>query len=562
MSNKGIISSIKTYKCGSIFLQYMFFFFIVFAVFFSVLVVLWNENMNSKAKQDNEIRFYDASLTVQQFIDDGINSVNNNYLNFKESEDLEVLYKNANFSDTSFINAISRMTRQLNNCVLAGTNIVSVYLYSPENDYVFTTNNEWCTSNYTEYFVHQFMFDNYKKNKMAVSLNTVERTNRKCYFITVIYPVETTGGKTAYLAYNLDVERIASKTEYPVCINDAEGKLLYASHTISKFANYKKRIINVGNDNFEIYVANNVKVNLMPGYMYALAVLIIILLSAILSSCSASVLYIQMDKICNVVQLPINADDVEGVYDGKNELSNILMNIRQLVIQREKNQSERDKLVTEFNKVQATALQLQISPHFIFNTLNLISSVSLVETRHETKITIIVEKLSHMLYAAINTNKIICNFREELSYTKDYLQIQHMKYENFDVIYDIDDVFMQYPIVKFTLQPILENALHHGILACRDCEGLIMLSAEKENDRYYIISIRDNGAGMTDAEIKALNDKIKDTDTAPSKSIALWNTNKRLELSFGKPCGITVKSSGNGCEVLVRLPIISTKSEF
>jgi two-component system sensor histidine kinase YesM len=214
-------------------------------------------------------------------------------------------------------------------------------------------------------------------------------------------------------------------------------------------------------------------------------------------------------------------------------------------------------------------LQSQISPHFLYNTLDSIRGELFIRKMYDLSDTL--EALSSIYRFKIDQKKMLIPFAEELANTEKYVQIMRFRFTNrfqflkyFD---ETDEVIMNYTMPKLILQPIVENAIHHG-LETKIGTGLITLSVHY-TDLSMVMSIADNGSGIDSHTLEALNLSLAnqeepETTDAPKKNrngIALYNINERIHLLYGKQFGISVASSPNcGTQVqmiLPRSPVIS-----
>ena len=151
-------------------------------------------------------------------------------------------------------------------------------------------------------------------------------------------------------------------------------------------------------------------------------------------------------------------------------------------------------------QAELESLQSQINPHFLYNTLTSIKAV--INRKDSNKALNIVQNLSDIFRYNLNRGKYIVKFSEELEHVKKYLFIQECRFmDKFEVFFDIDEEVLNFDIVRLTLQPIVENALYHGIEAKRG-KGEIRIAAKIFNDKYYIY-ISDNGIGIPAEELSA-----------------------------------------------------------
>jgi two-component system sensor histidine kinase YesM len=149
--------------------------------------------------------------------------------------------------------------------------------------------------------------------------------------------------------------------------------------------------------------------------------------------------------------------------------------------------------------------------------------------------------------------------QKELNHIENYIYLQQMQYdEPFEVFYDIEDGTKKCKVLKFILQPIVENAIRHGFKD-RSGKGTIEISSFIENN-YLFLTVQDDGKGMTEEKVKELNDYINEKQeqvlTGYKKSIGMRNVNLRIKLCCGDLYGMAVKSKENmGTQVVFKLPV-------
>lgn len=210
----------------------------------------------------------------------------------------------------------------------------------------------------------------------------------------------------------------------------------------------------------------------------------------------------------------------------------------------------------KLRKAEFDLLQAQINPHFLYNTLDAI--IWSAEAGKQKQVVNMVGNLSDFFRLSLNKGKEIVLVEEELNHVKSYLEIQKIRYQdimNYEV--DVPSSLFENKIPKLTVQPLVENALYHGIKNKRG-GGTIEISG-RESSYYFEISVKDNGIGMTEERLAAVRQAIKDGSNDRSVVYGLYNVNARIRLNFGDEYGIRVDSKyGEGSTVTIRLPKIST----
>jgi two-component system sensor histidine kinase YesM len=207
---------------------------------------------------------------------------------------------------------------------------------------------------------------------------------------------------------------------------------------------------------------------------------------------------------------------------------------------------------TRLRKAEFEVLQAQINPHFLYNTLDAI--VWLAEAGESKKVVSMVESLSEFFRTSLNQGKDIITIKEEIQHVGSYLQIQQVRYQDI-LTYEIDipgDLY-RYTIPKITIQPIVENALYHGIKNKRG-QGMIKIEGQKNEDS-FTIKISDNGIGISPERLEQVRDGIKNKVPTQNDIYGLYNVNERIRLNFGENYGISIESIyGEGTVVSIILP--------
>jgi len=211
--------------------------------------------------------------------------------------------------------------------------------------------------------------------------------------------------------------------------------------------------------------------------------------------------------------------------------------------------SEIDYQKELLSKAELKALQAQIQPHFLFNTLNTIVSFCRTDPEKARELLL---KLSYYLRNNFKTTGDFITLKEEILYIESYLTIEQARFsDRLKVEYNIEKD-IQCKIPPLIIQPIVENAVKHGLMT-RKSGGKIVISA-KQAEEYVIITISDNGIGMSDKQVKSLfNNNIK-------QGIGVNNVNNRLKSIYNT--GLEIKSEeGEGTTVIMKIPIRGEKHD-
>ncbi len=225
----------------------------------------------------------------------------------------------------------------------------------------------------------------------------------------------------------------------------------------------------------------------------------------------------------------------------------MLAQIRQLMDQ---SVQEQKKL----RKAEMVALQEQIKPHFIYNTLDLI--IGLLETNKNEDVINMVEALGAFFRISLSHGQEFIALRDEIAHARNYLYIQRFRHgEKYDYSFQIDERILTAKTIKLILQPLIENAIYHGV---REFEngGLIVLKGYLDETAGLIfLEVSDNGLGMTDEQLLAINCCLQESGTN-QRYFGLRNVHERIRLAFGAEYGLELKATpGGGVTAVVRLPV-------
>jgi two-component system sensor histidine kinase YesM len=208
----------------------------------------------------------------------------------------------------------------------------------------------------------------------------------------------------------------------------------------------------------------------------------------------------------------------------------------------------------QLRKAEFELLQAQINPHFLYNTLDTI--VWSAAAGNQKQVVKMVGSLSDFFRSSLNKGKEIVTIRDELQHVRSYLEIQQIRYQDI-LSYEIDvpEELFDYQIPKITIQPIVENALYHGIKNKRG-GGTIVVSGKDEGET-MLIQVKDDGKGMKPERLKEITKGLEGEKLENSAIYGLYNVNERIRLSFGEEYGISVESEYEvGSCVSIRLPKI------
>lgn len=210
-------------------------------------------------------------------------------------------------------------------------------------------------------------------------------------------------------------------------------------------------------------------------------------------------------------------------------------------------------------ELEFQALQAQINPHFLYNTMDIINWMAY--EHKETEICNMVQSVSRLMRLSISHKAGNLTLEQEISYIRDYLYIQKVRYgERLEVLYQIHEEVNKQVIPKFTIQPLVENSIVHG-LEGSDGKCLVLISARRCGETVEIL-VKDTGRGIDDERMRELRDsqEIKTSSSSPHAHIGLYAVDQRIKYLFGVQYGLTIQSrQGEGTAITIRIPFTDGK---
>ena len=243
--------------------------------------------------------------------------------------------------------------------------------------------------------------------------------------------------------------------------------------------------------------------------------------------------------------------DAEGSYEIRHLGQSVQNMAKQIQVLMADIVSEHEKK----RKQEFDTLQSQINPHFLYNTLDII--VWMIENEKPDQAVKAVTALARFFRISLSRGKSIITVKDELEHVRNYLMIQHMRFKNrFSYTIEAEDEVLELASLKLMLQPLVENAIYHG-MEFMDGDGEIFISAWKEGEDLYL-KVSDNGLGMTEEQVARLFSDTPHTGSSRGSGIGVKNVNERIRLYFGSEYGLSIESEPDeGTVVTIHLPAVA-----
>jgi two-component system sensor histidine kinase YesM len=237
----------------------------------------------------------------------------------------------------------------------------------------------------------------------------------------------------------------------------------------------------------------------------------------------------------NDLQALVTSDNVDEITELGMSFNIMIGKIRELLDSKIKEQEN-------LKKAELRALQAQINPHFLYNTLDTI--IWMAESKKTDQVIEIVSALANFFRISLSKGKDWITIGEEIERTRSYLAIQKMRYRDImDYEIQVDEGVLDNTILKLILQPLVENALYHGIKNKRQ-GGTITVRAKQENEHEVLLEVEDNGIGFTPEKLAQLQVELEDDsgEIRLESGFGIGNVNKRIRLYYGKQYGLSINS--------------------
>lgn len=537
-----------------------------------------NINMLNQTKTNIDLIFNEIDTLNIQF-----DSATNVALALKNIEKKETVYS----SDLASIDAISFF---LNSYVNSKPYIYSIHIYyENESNRFYTSNNgieyldNYFDSSWYKSYIHhdskenmwietrnikQYDFEESGTklvtvyNKMRLN-NGVIVLNIKADYIQSLLNKSVTAPEQKIFILDENNNQIVSNASYNN-INNSDIKQFLKSDTNTIYSPSQNKFLNRSIIHSDRFSWNYISV-IPESILYYVSIrlrkytIILLLVSFILGLIITFHLtrrnYKQISNIISIIDSAKNNQALPMVSsNAKNEYSYIIENLLTAFIEQHYLKIQLSERKYKLENMELIALQSQINPHFLYNTLHTIYWEVIKVAGSNSKPVNMIENLSDILDYSLTTPCSKVSMEDEIKYTKTYLNIQMTRYtDKFDVIWAYKENVKPVSTIKLLIQPLVENCIYHGIKN-KEGKGKIKIKISLKND-LIMLTIIDNGIGI---DVETLND-IKSklvSDGEYSNHIGLFNTNKRLKLTYGDNYNLRINSKlGVGTVIYIKMPV-------
>ena len=579
---KNIWFNIRHFKFNSIFLRTFLFITALTVIPFIVLSIMFYSNTLKNIREEIALEnsyIFDNSVNI---IDRTLMEVDTLSSSLASNESTQ-LYTINNVSTDSF-KTISRLAKTL---PIIYRYIDSIYIYSEPTDTVIMDNNSIPLSDLsdTDWISAYHAFTSPKGTIIPRSKNNVYPQ-----LITIIKPIYVADEKKGAIIMNINTQSIYNSMLYQqykdgrlFFLVNADNKIIISSelsyfntypdnigpNTLTIESNPKNSVYEINDKNYVVLsgdssISDYKYISAYPLELYEhklstmklqiIGILLLLMIIIFILAYVASVRsYSPLNEIISFLdnsQPP--ADSIEE--EDKNELMYIINSIQTHINDKTKMAEILEERMKLLRKSQYDMLQTQINPHFLYNTLETINWMAYNMSNSENPVSKSLINLASFFRNTLTSGYFV-SIENEIKYTKEYVNILALRYGDlFDIEWDIDESILSYTIIKICLQPIIENAVYHGIKQKND-KGLIKIKGLCD-DNNIILIVSDDGIGIEKDALDELNKTLSETSFTNEKShIGLSNVNQRIKIIFGDSYGIHVESTvGVGTDVYVTIP--------
>lgn len=579
---KNIWFNIRHFKFNSIFLRTFLFITALTVIPFIALSIMFYSNTLKNIREEITLEnsyIFDNSVNI---IDRTLMEVDTLSSSLASNESTQ-LYTINNVSTDSF-KTISRLAKTL---PIIYRYIDSIYIYSEPTDTVIMDNNSIPLSDLSDTdWINAYRAVTSPKGTI------IPRSKNNVYpqLITIIKPIYVADEKKGAIIMNINAQSIYNSMLYQqykdgrlFFLVNADNKIIISSelsyfntypddiglNTLTIKSNPKNSVYEINDKNYVVLsgdstISDYKYISAYPLELYEhklstmklqiIGILLLLMIIIFILAYVASVRsYSPLNEIISFLdnsQPP--ADSIEE--EDKNELMYIINSIQTHINDKTKMAEILEERMKLLRKSQYDMLQTQINPHFLYNTLETINWMAYNMSNSENPVSKSLINLASFFRNTLTSGYFV-SIENEIKYTNEYVNILALRYGDlFDIEWDIDESILSYTIIKICLQPIIENAVYHGIKQKND-KGLIKIKGLCD-DNNIILIVSDDGVGIEKDDLDELNKTLSETSFTNEKShIGLSNVNQRIKIIFGDSYGIHVESTvGVGTDVYVTIP--------
>ncbi len=575
MNYKSIIKMIKHHRWKSIFFKYLKLMIVSLLIPVSILILISAYLWNANTEKNTENIFSSSSQKKFFEIQSVFDTMYNNAISLYRDISVITYINSPNpaATDAESVLNLNALNTKLNSKLQSiYFEICGVCLYSKKNNYILSKDGIFSYND----FDNKAVLD--KASDGSYFQGNIRFSNSDCFAVT--FPLYTASYNTidGFLIYFINCEAfkqslgLSSEANEEVYIRNHNNEIVFAADEnyssifkiidkdnsirtdkISVIKSNKNYISVLYDKNYNIDYVSTIAYSPNVSNIFTFVFIILITLVVALFNGIYSSFYIYNTLINTLTAIGL---DPSTNTSNSNEIEYLKTNFINIMQSQKNMEYKLLSMLSDLKKSQMIALQAQINPHFIFNTLNVVNFMIIKLTGSDNPPAKVIRYLSEILDYTLDTSTNTTTVANEIYYIEKYIQIELIKKDySFSTDIDVDSSLNDIQIPKFILQPIVENSINHAFRYDSDEKYLIKITVRAEKD--LIILVDDNGCGIDDEAYEMLCKKLQNYNAViESPHIGIPNVNQRIKLICGDNYGLRIQRKEHGTSIKITLPIV------
>ncbi|MEH7331923.1 histidine kinase [Neobacillus drentensis] len=560
----------------------------------SAAIPLIHFNLKEKINQENLNLLNQIQMNVEMIFDE-LNSINLTIAaSAVEFIDLQNMLEKEWLDQEDYVKLAS-IKNTIDSPAIAHPYVDSIYIYIENDKNRFLTSttggvvdlNTFEDTSWYESLIKENSSDKVWTKKRTIVRKPENFPAKKIEVISVYRSFTLANGDLGYIVLNVNTtylkDYLNSLYKMPgqnILVMDMTNQVLFENHPVHLTSSEIERMVTTQNEIDTLKIQNEASIvfklesekyswlffSSIPKsslyklpYQLIMVTIILLFLSIIVAGISAYFLTKRnFADIRSIITILNKAEKGEPLPHLPTVIKDVHSFIIHKIVTNFMEQSYMKVLLSERKyKMQALELsmhQSQLNPHFLFNTLETINWKVISLTKRPNEINDMIDHLANILRFSLDANDDLVVLKDEIKHTKSYVEIQKIRHKDqFTCVWELDEGIEKYYVVKLFLQPLIENSLEHGMTGL---ERTLSIKVRIKNSASFLnVSVIDNGTGIGAEKLMDIRSKLESAYSS-SDHIGLYNTNKRLQLTYGEKHGITIRSKlGWGTIVDVKIPI-------
>lgn len=583
-------SNIRHYKFHSLFVRNFIIILLVIMIPLDIISLFFYTNSSKSMRQEMYQTNYNFIYTVRSIMDTLMSEMQTLAINTSMQAEIMTYFMSRpkagadNAAQTTLVNFCKNYT-------YTHSGLHSIYIYCSETDTILSGSETYDFAAFSDTGWHdEYEAIHYDEARIILRA----RNNYYPYFLTIIKPVFSTDvDKAGAVVVNVNIQELTevfhtldNPTAQKIYLVDNHNRIIYSEVQNDILQDVNQIALptaifaakEAGNISFKqngiSYLFSDIASQYFDWHYYCAApidldserslritqyLLVLLIVSLIIGAVGSFYISTRTYRpIGSILKLISSSDGhQESLYTDttENESTYILKRISTTLKTNKTLKEELEAKLLLLKHAQIVALQSQINPHFLFNTLDTINWMAIDDYDGENRLSEALTTLGDLFRLNIDAASYLTDLQSELDYTKQYIKILKLRYTNlFEVNWSVDDDLKNCKVPRLVLQPLIENALYHGIKA-KHASGTIHVAIGKENDN-LLIQISDDGVGLEQSMLNRLNTELEQDYIYGSTHVGLKNINQRVKLIYGDAYGITIASDNNGTVVSLKMALI------